>query len=542
MHQSLKFLKIVAVLSAIFLTLPILSIFIELFAGLLFESLNDGSSNGILIFKIIKVNLNHFFSYLFLKFIKDTFLVSLGVLSLSVVLGVSTAYLIANFNFYFSKTLEKLLVLPLAIPAYILAFVYVGIMDFQGFFNQIFGFRINFFNIYGVIFVLSFSLYPYVYLFAKTAFKSEAKEAFEAAKMLGYNEWNFFCKLGIVTIKPVILSSSMLVLMETLSDYGASAYLGVDTFSAGIFKLWYDLSDPYSAGVLSGFLMLFVFILMYVEYLHKIKQKYSFNQNLELFLQKRSLGKIGKVLASLYCFFVVLLGFILPFIWLLYWGLKDEKLFQSEFYIIILQTLVLAFVSASFILILALFLSFVARILKNNTLALFIVKTSSLGYAIPGAAIGISMMIVFAYLGEMSGILFLGQSFIVLIFAYIIRFLATAIYSLESGYTKIHSHLDEASLNLKPSYLTLFLKVHLPLLRHFLFLAFIVVFIDIIKELPLSRILSPFGFETLSVKAFWYASDERIYSAALPSLFIVLLSLVAVIWIQSLTRKNDVRN
>ena len=130
----------------------------------------------------------------------------------------------------------------------------------------------------------------------------------------------------------------------------------------------------------------------------------------------------------------------------------------------------------------------------------------------------------------------------VLIFAYIIRFLATAIYSLESAYTKIHIHLDEASLNLKPSYLTLFFKVHLPLLRHFLFLAFIVVFIDIIKELPLSRILSPFGFETLSVKAFWYASDERIYNAALPSLFIVLLSLMAVIWIQVLTRKNDVRN
>lgn len=537
MLKNLKFFKIGAILLALFLALPILSIFIELFIALFFENFTDAK-----LLESVKENLNHFFSYLFLKFIKDTFFVSLGVLSLSIVLGVSTAYLIANFNFYFSKILEKLLILPLAIPAYILAFVYVGIMDFQGFFHQIFGFRIDFFNIYGVIFVLSFSLYPYVYLFAKTAFKSEAKEAFEVGKILAYSEWKFFYKLGIFTIKPVILSSSMLVLMETLSDYGASAYLGVDTFSAGIFKLWYDLSDPYSASVLSGFLMLFVFLLMYIEYWHKTRQKYSFNQNLELFLQKRNLSKMKQIFASLYCFVIVSLGFILPLIWLLYWGLQDEKLFESEFYIIILQTLILAAISALFILILALFLSFVARILKNNILALLLLKMSSLGYAIPGAAIGISVMIVFSYLGKLSGILFLGQSFMVLIFAYIIRFLATAIYSLESAYTKIHIHLDEASLNLKPSYLTLFFKVHLPLLRHFLFLAFIVVFIDIIKELPLSRILSPFGFETLSVKAFWYASDERIYNAALPSLFIVLLSLMAVIWIQVLTRKNDVRN
>ena len=209
MLKSLKFFKIGAILLALFLALPILSIFIELFIALFFENFTDTK-----LLESLKENLNHFFSYLFLKFIKDTFFVSLGVLSLSVILGVSTAYLIANFNFYFSKILEKLLILPLAIPAYILAFVYVGIMDFQGFFHQIFGFRIDFFNIYGVIFVLSFSLYPYVYLFAKTAFKSEAKEAFEVGKILAYSEWKFFYKLGIFTIKPVILSSSMLVLMR----------------------------------------------------------------------------------------------------------------------------------------------------------------------------------------------------------------------------------------------------------------------------------------------------------------------------------------
>ncbi|MCI5968320.1 ABC transporter permease [Helicobacter sp.] len=531
--MTLKALKIGAILLALFMLLPVISIFIELFY-ILIQSFNSQNLTEIV---TIKENLAHFFNYLFLKFVKDTFIVTIGVVILSLFLGLTTAYLIANFNFYFSKVLENILILPLAIPAYILAFVYVGIMDFNGFFHNTFGIRIDFFNIYGVIFVLAISLYPYVYLFAKTSFKTEAKEVYELAKISHYTEFKFFRKFALLIARPAILASIMLIVMETLSDYGASAYLGMDTFSAGIFKLWYDLSDSYSASVLSGFLMLFIFLLMFIEYQYKMKKKYSFNQNLTHSLPKRRLSRIQQIFASLYCLIIAAVGFIIPFIWLIFWALKDEKLLQSEFYIIAFKTLALAFLSALIIVALALFLSFIARIVKNNLLAIFILKTSSLGYAIPGAAIGISIMIAFIFLDKISGTSLFGQSLVVLVFAYIIRFLATAIYSLESGYTKIHHCIDEASLHLKVSYWNLFSKVHLPLLKHFLLLAFIVAFIDIVKELPLSRILAPFGFETLSVKAFWYATDERIYDAALPSLLIVLLSLLALM---IFTRKNDV--
>ncbi|EPN1452219.1 ABC transporter permease [Campylobacter coli] len=538
MLKTLKYYKIGAILLALFLTLPIFGIFAELFY-ILFQNFNTSNLAEI---SSIKENLSHFFDYLFLKFIKDTLIVSIGVLLLSLILGVSSAYLMANYNFYFCRILEKLLILPLATPAYILAFVYVGIMDFQGFFHENFGFRIDFFNHYGVIFVLAISLYPYIYLFAKTAFKSEAKEAYEVAKIMKYSEFRIFTRVALLSARPAIFSGALLVLMETLSDYGASAYLGVDTFSAGIFKLWYDLNDSYSSSILSGILMIFVFLIMYIDYYYKNKHHYSFNQNLTLFIKKRKLSHIKQILACFYCFIIALLGFILPFIWLVYWGLKDFKLFEAEFYIISFQTIILAFITALITTLLAYFLMFSSRIIKNNFFSLCILKLSSLGYSIPAAALGISMIVLFVFLDKIFHLNLLGTSLIILVFAYIIRFLASAIYSLEGGYNKIHLNTDEASLNLRPSYLILFFKIHTPLMKHFLFLAFIIVFIDTIKELPLSRILAPFGFETLSVKAFWFASDERIYDAALPSLLIVLLSLIVVIWMDKITRKDDVRN
>ncbi|EAK6771058.1 iron ABC transporter permease, partial [Campylobacter jejuni] len=354
MYKTLKYYKLGAILLALFLALPIFGIFAELFY-ILFQNFNTSDLTQ---FSSIKENLSHFFDYLFLKFIKDTFIISMGVLCLSLILGVSSAYLIANYDFYFCKILEKLLILPLAIPAYILAFVYVGIMDFQGFFHENFGFRIDFFNHYGVIFVLAISLYPYIYLFAKTAFKSEAKEAYEVAKIMKYSEFRIFTRVALLSARPAIFSGALLVLMETLSDYGASAYLGVDTFSAGIFKLWYDLNDSYSSSVLSGILMLFVFLIMYVDYYYKNKHHYSFNQNLALFIKKRKLNPIKQILSCIYCFMIAFVGFILPFIWLVYWGLKDHKLFESQFYIISFQTIILALITALITTFLAYFLMF----------------------------------------------------------------------------------------------------------------------------------------------------------------------------------------
>lgn len=554
LSKRLKAFQILGVLLAFCIAAPILSLFgeiFEIFYQYLSSFLSDFTSNSapatlnstpenLAELSTIKENLSHFFEFLFLRFIKDTFIVLFFTLLFCFILGVGSAYLVANFNFYARTLLEKLLILPLAIPAYILAFVYVGIMDFGGVFESAFGFRVNLFNSAGVIFVLTFSLYPYVYLFSKSAFMSEAKTPFEVGKVCGYSEWQIFYKLSLKTAKASIFAGLMLVLMEVLSDYGASAYLGVDTFSAGIFKLWYDLSDIYSASVLSAFLMLFVFVLMALE--QRQKQAISFNQDTSQPLQRRNLSRAKALFASLFCALIVLLGFILPFLWLLYWGLKDSKLFESDFYVLSFHSLALAFVAALITAALAFVLCFIARISKSVKFSFWLLKTSSIGYAIPSAAIGVSLMIAAVFIGNFLGVPLLGVSFAVLIFAYVARFLATAIYAFEGGFLRVHTSLDEASLSLKKSFLNLAWRVHLPLLKSFFWLAFLVVFIDTIKELPLTRMLAPFSFETLSTKAFWLASDERIYECALPSLMVVLLSLAALFLTSNFLRQKYVRN
>lgn len=530
-------LQILAIVMVLIITIVIFGSFGETTYVFLQSFLKDS-----ILAQEIEANLKHFFTFLFPRFITDTFFVSMLVLLLSGAIGVSLAYLVANYNFFLSKILEKILFLPLAIPAYILAFVYVGLMDFGGFFYTIFNFRVDFFNLYGVVFVLSISLFPYVYIFAKTSFQTESILLYEVAKTMKYSEWEIFYKISLILSRPAILAGLLLILMETLSDYGASAYLGIDTFSAGIFKLWYDLNDPYSSSVLTAILMSFVLLLMGLEQKIKNQKKYSFNHDCKTLIKRKTLSPIKSFFAFTYCFIIAFLGFLLPLCWLLYWGLQDPKLFEKNFYLLAWNSFYTAVLAAFFCVLCALLLCFVMRIGKTCFFSTFIKQASSLGYAIPGAVIGVSMMIIASLLTYYSDIQLLGISLSLLIFGYIIRFLASAIYSIQSGYDKIHHSIDEASLTLNKNDLVLWFKIHIPLLKHFIFAAFLIVFIDTIKELPLTRMLSPFGFESLSTKAFWYATDERLYEAALPSLLIVLLSLIGIVIVNFWTRKDDVRN
>ncbi|ANV97829.1 iron ABC transporter permease [Helicobacter enhydrae] len=516
---------------------PIFGTFVET-CYVFLQSLQQDSSLAL----EIQSNLKHFFTFLFGRFLADSFIVVFCVLLLSALIGTTCAYLVAHYRFFGSKILDKILFLPLAIPSYILAFAYVGLLDFSGIFYEILGLRVDIFNLGGVIFVLTFSLFPYVYLFAKDAFQTESTTLYEVAQTMKCSQWQIFYKVSLPLAKPAILSGLLLVLMETLSDYGASAYLGVDTFSAGIFKLWYDLSDPYSASILTAILMLFVLGLMQVEQKLKNRQKYSSNQNCKLLINPKPLPPIPSLLASCFCSLIATLGFFLPLFWLLYWGLQDSKLFEKDFYLLALNSLHVGILSACFALICALFLCFVIRITRQTFLRNLLTQTSTLGYAIPGAVVGVSMMILATAISNLTNIPLLGTSISLLVFAYIVRFLATAIYSIQNGYDKIHACLDEASLSLRSGYIRLWFKIHLPLLKHFILSALLVVFIDTIKELPTTRMLAPFGFETLSTKAFWYATDERLYNSALPSLLIVLLSLLSMLIINLWIRKDDARD
>lgn len=476
--------------------------------------------------------LEHFFTYLFPRYIKDTAILTFSVCVLSALIGSSLAFLVANFSFFGSKLLNVLLVLPLAIPAYILAFIYVGILEFDGIFIQIFGFRVDVFNIKGAILVLTLSLYPYVYLFARASFLTEAKPIFDISKVLGLSRFQTFYRISIFIARPAIFSGLMLVLMETLSDYGTAAYFGVDTFSAGIFRLWFDLRDIGSASILSSFLIVLIFFIMVLEYRFAKRKNYSLRTDTSATMPKIKLGRLSSFFAFLYCFSVAFLGFLLPFGWLLYWGLKSSNLNSPAFFELAYNSLKVALISAVVITVIAFLLNFSSRLSKSETLKTIILKCSSVGYAMPGAVIGVSLMIVFMHISRIFNIQLLSASLSVLIMGYTIRYLATSVLSFESGYHKIHKSIDEASRVLSLSTLRLGLRIHAPLLKHFFVLSFIVVFVDVVKELPLSLILRPFDFETLSIRAFFYATDERIYEAALPALLIVVLSLMALLYIE----------
>ena len=351
-----------------------------------------------------------------------------------------------------------------------------------------------------------------------------------------------FFRVAIFLSRPAIVGGAMLVLMETLSDYGTAAYYGVETFSAGIFKLWFDMGDSYSASVLAGLLMMFVFVLMIFEHVNKNSKKYSFStHDTSKFTQKKELGKFGSAAAFLWCASVFCLAFAFPFTWLLYWSIHELNSFKFEFVQMAANSLLMAAGAAILITAVSFFLVFATRLIKNKALNTFLLKSVSLGYALPGASIGLCVMIIFGYIDRNFGTHLLSSSFVVLIFGYVVRFLATSIYAVESGYAKIPANIDDAALLLNGSRLNLFFKVHFPLLRHFFFLSLTVVFIDIIKELLLSLILRPLGFETLSIRAFFYAADERFYAAALPSFLIVLMSLVAVLWLEVISRKKQER-
>lgn len=476
--------------------------------------------------------LDHFFTYLFPRYIKDTAIVTFSVCLICTILGTTLAFLTANFSFFASKILSVFLILPLAIPAYILAFIYVGIMDYDGIFVSIFSFRFDIFNIKGTILVLSLSLYPYVYIFARASFLSEAKPIFDISKVLGLSKFQSFYKISIFIARPAIISGLMLVLMETLSDYGTAAYFGVDTFSAGIFKLWFDLRDLGSASILSSILILIIFVVMILEQKAANKKNYSLRTNSGASMDKIELKGIFNALAFLYCFFVSFLGFILPFSWLFYWGVKSELLSSFDFYILAINSLKVALISAILITAVAFFLNFASRLSTSQIAKSIILKCSSIGYAMPGAVIGVSMMIIFMHLANFLDARLLSTSLSVLIAGYVVRYLATSVLSIESGYHKVHKSIDEAARVMKVGKFRLAMQLHAPLLRHFFILSFIVVFVDVVKELPLSLILRPFDFETLSIRAFFYATDERIYDAAAPALFIVILSLIALLYIE----------
>lgn len=494
---------------------------------------------------------DHIVDYVLFDYLKNSLLLALFCSLMVVILGVGTAWLVSRFEFPYRKQLEWLLILPLSVPAYIMAYAYSGIFGYSGIFSKsleflgLVGYKIDFMNIYGLSFVLSISLFPYVYVSSRTFFLAQATNLLEASRMLGISEFKSFFKLIFPLARPAIIAGLVLVLMEVLNDYGAASYYGVSTFTTGIFRSWFSLGEPETAIYLSAILLLIVFSLILFEkwqrrHLNFTSAKTS-KQNYNSRLKPK---KSKQIWFSILCFVPVFLGFILPVIQLLIWVKRTfTRVWNIDFISVTLESFAIAFLTALATVFVALLLLFFTKWNKIELL-----KTSSklgvLGYAIPGIIIAIGVLIPSLYIDKwlieknITSKLILNATLIALVYAYVVRFLAVAYQPLESSSLKINRSLSDSSKVLGKGNFRTFFKIEFPLIRTGLLSAFILVFIDILKELPLTLIMKPYGVNTLAVKSFEYASDEMVSSAALPSLLIILTALIPAIFLNKLLLKN----
>ncbi|NCT17426.1 MAG: ABC transporter permease [Flavobacteriaceae bacterium CG_4_8_14_3_um_filter_34_10] len=498
---------------------------------------------------------SHIVEHLLFQYVSNSFYLLIVCSILVLLFGVTSAWLISRFEFPFRKQLEWLLILPLAIPSYIVAYAYAGIFDYGGtleLIQRFFGLqftRIDIMNRFGLAFVLSVSLFPYVYVSSRAFFLNQANNLLEASRVLGVKEWHSFFKLILPLARPAIIAGLILVLMEVLNDYGAATYFGVSTFTTGIFRSWFSLEEPETAIYLSALLVLLVFALILFEKWQRRHIRFANTKSGNQRIYRKKVSKKMQLLILVVVSFPVLFGFLLPLVQLFYWGFLTYKaVFEYQFLLLSLQTFGIAFITATFTVIFATLLIFSAKwnkigVIKN------ISRLGVLGYAIPGAVVAIGVMIPILFIDKWligvlntlfsysSGFLIHG-TLIALVYAYVIRFLAVAYNPIESTTLKVSDTIPDASKTLGVGNFKTFFKIEFPLIKTGILSAFILVFIDVLKELPLTLILKPFHINTLAVKAFEYASDERVMEAAIPSLFIIFTAMIPVLFLNRLLAKK----
>ncbi len=483
-------------------------------------------------------------------YLANSFWLLIGVGFGVLLLGVPVAWLNSMCRFPGQRIFEWALLLPLAMPAYIIAYTYTGMLDFAGpvqtFIRDATGLGYGEYyfpevrSLPGAIAMLSLVLYPYVYLLARAAFLEQSVCVLEVSRTLGSSAWHSFFHLALPLARPAIITGLSLALMETLADFGTVHYFGVDTFTTGIFRTWFGLGDSAAAAQLAALLMSVVFMLVLLERWSRHKARYHHTSGKYSVLPKQQLrGKWG-ALAIVVCTLPIVLGFLIPVLQLLYWAFTvGEQSIDQAFLRLVANSLFLAALAAGFALLLALLLGYGKR-LDTHPVVRLSARIAALGYAIPGTVIAIGVLIPFVWLdtqlnnlskagfGLSLGLLFSGSLF-TLLFAYNVRFLAVSLQTVEAGLGKVKPTIDEAGRSLGLKAFGVLRRLHLPMMQGSLLTALLLVFVDVLKELPATLVLRPFNFNTLAVRAYEMAADERLADAGLPSLMIVLVGIIPVI-------------
>jgi iron(III) transport system permease protein len=500
----------------------------------------------------------HLYSTVLTDYITNSLILAFGVGILVILIGTTLAWCVARYEFTGRKQLQWLILLPMAIPAYIIAYTYTGLLDFAGpvqtLLREIFGWQYgdyyfpNIRSLPGAIIMLSLVLYPYVYMLAKTAFSEQPASLEEASRSLGVSPSKHLFKVVLPLARPAILMGAALAMMEAFADYGTVQYFGLSTFTTGIFRTWFGLGNGIAAAQLAAMLTGFVVLLLIIEYLSRRKIRYYFQGQKVQQVKRQKLTGSKAFWVPFVCVVPVFFGFILPVLQLFSWASKTySKQLNSDFLMLLWNSFYLAALAAVAAVVLALLFAYGKRLNPIKPIRL-LVGLVSLGYAVPGTVIAIGAVISLSWVDikinmlseqwfDISvGLVFSGSLF-ALILVYSSRFLAVAMHNIDTGLARVKPTMDDAARSLGHKPLQILRNIHVPLMKTSVLSALLLVFVDVLKELPATLILRPFNFNTLAVKAFELASDERLMDAALPALAIVSVGILPVILLTMLMDK-----
>jgi iron(III) transport system permease protein len=467
------------------------------------------------------------------------------------VVGTTAAATVTLFDFPGRRSLEWALLLPLAMPAYVVAYAYTDFLQFSGplqtWMRHRFGLEGRVFpevrNLWGAIFVFVFSLYPYVYLLVRTALAERAAQLMEAARLLGAPLARRIGAVAVPLARPAIAAGVALALMETLADFGVSSYFGIQTFSAGIYKAWLAMDNRIAAAQLATVLLAVVAVLLAMEARAQKRLRFAGTR-----------GRAGadahpvplrggaRILAWAVCTLPVLLGFVLPLAFMLRPLAADWSVLPwDRFLLWAFHSLRLAAISAALAVALAVLLAFRLR-RSPGGITRGVVQLAGLGYAVPGAVLVVGLLLPVGWLQQVwpqSAVgYWMTATVLGIVWAYLVRFVSVALQSVQSGYARIPASLDDSARMLGSGGAALLARVHWPLLQRSAAAAALLVFVDVMKELPATLVLRPFNSDTLAVVAYQLARDERLGEAALPSLALVLVGLVPVMLLSRTLRSS----
>ena len=543
-RRGFSALGVAALVVAILIAVPIVSVGANLLLG--------GSGD----------TWSHLASTVLPEYIANTLILCAGVGVGVVVVGVSTAWLVSIHDFPGRRVFEWALVLPLAVPAYVMAYAYTDLLQFvgpvQSALRESFNLRAGQYwfpdirTIGGACVVFVFVLYPYVYLLARAAFLERASGILEVGRSLGLGPWENFFRISLPLARPAIAAGAALALMETLADYGAVTYFGVPTFTGGIYRAWFSMGDRVAAAQLAAMLLAFVALVLFLERATRGRARFNNTTGRHRPMPGYRLRGVKAAGAMLACSIPLLIGFLIPAGTLLHMAVSEgDAQFGERFLHLSRNSFVLAAVTAVAAVMIGVLLAYAAR-LSRSLLPRLANRVVGLGYAVPGSVIAVGILIPVTRLdtwlaglfesatGYNPGLLLTG-GIAALVYAYLVRFLTVSLQTVEASLAKITTSMDDAARSLGYGQGETLWRVHLPLLRGSLLTAGLLVFVDVMKELPATLVMRPFNFDTLATQAFTLASDERLTEASSAALTIVavgVLPLIVVSWQIARSRKG----